>query len=364
MFLLLLKKEMKIFFTNKGNLIFMIALPIIFVFLLSVCLESYMDANYDTFAEGRVYYYKDNPSAETLNTFYQLSAEIEQATGVTTLEVDNYEEAQALVEASEGYGVISLLENGMNYYRSPYNESNGGKIIRSLYEQLTKETAILETEYVKTITLKTNPINSKVYYTFSGLAFVILYMAFLIANVTYDERGLRTIDRIRISKAGVGNMFVCKIVTGILCGIVMIITVLLFSNIVLGVTWGKKLPLMFLVLLFLVLFSSVFGAVLGMVSKNKSMCQSIVLVVNILCGYLGGAFLPLTILENMSVLKLFVRVSPLYWTNRALASLYNGVVDTNTYNSIGVLAGLSAVLILLYFAGEMRGRRRKYEKCD
>lgn len=360
MFFLLLKKELKVFFTNKGNLVFMFAMPIILVTLLSLSLESYMDADYGTFAEGKVYYYMEQPSAETIAAFSNLSEKIQGATGVVFEETDNYEEAKDLVESSQGYAVITLTESGIDYYRSPYNETNGGKIVRSLFERFTGLTGEgTVAEYVQTVTLDSTPVNSKVYFTFSGLAFAILFMSLLIAHSVYDERELKTIERIKISKAGVSNMFASKIVTGIACGLVQIAVVFLFSTFVLNVTWGSKAPVMFLVLLFLVLYSSVFGAVLGMISKNKSMCQSLVMMITMLCGYLGGAITPLYLLENMTFFNIIIKASPLYWANRALTSLYNGTVDENTFNSIAVLTGLAIAIMLIYSASVLLRQNRQ-----
>ena len=68
-----------------------------------------------------------------------------------------------------------------------------------------------------------------------------------------------------------------------------------------------------------------------------------------LCGYLGGSITPLYLLENQPVLNVLVNISPLYWTNRALTALYNGILDEKTAYSAAVLAGLIAVILTLYF---------------
>ena len=114
-------------------------------------------------------------------------------------------------------------------------------------------------------------------------------MGLLIGYSVYDEKAYGTITRIRLSGVGIAVMLFSKILTGVICGCVQIISAFVFSSLVLGVERCGKTSLIFLLLLMLVLYSAVFGAVIGMLSKNRSMCRSTVLMISMLCGYLGGS---------------------------------------------------------------------------
>lgn len=116
----------------------------------------------------------------------------------------------------------------------------------------------------------------------------------------------------------------------------MIATSFAYSRVVLKVNWGNKAGYIVLVLLCLVIFSAVFGCVVGLWGKNRTMCQSSVLMFSMLCGYLGGSITPLYLLENMPVLKFIIKISPLYYTNRAIISLYNGTLDEKTIYCITI----------------------------
>ena len=94
MFRLLLKKELKVFFTNKGNLAFMLFLPILMISIFSVALGNYIKADYGTFEEGKVLYYEEDASAEIMNRFWIITDKIADATGVTFEQTDDYEKAQ------------------------------------------------------------------------------------------------------------------------------------------------------------------------------------------------------------------------------------------------------------------------------
>jgi ABC-2 type transport system permease protein len=54
----ILKKELKAFFTNKGNLVFMFLLPILLISIFSFALGDYVKAEYGTFDNGNVLYVK------------------------------------------------------------------------------------------------------------------------------------------------------------------------------------------------------------------------------------------------------------------------------------------------------------------
>lgn len=357
MFRLLLKKELKVFFTNKGNLAFMLFLPILMISIFSVALGNYIKADYGTFEEGKVLYYEEDASAEIMNRFWIITDKIADATGVTFEQTDDYEKAQEAVEASKAYGVIRITEEGFDYFRSTFNEPEGGELVRTLFVQLANA-ELSQTMSIQQVKLDIKQLDSKIYYTFSALAFCIMFMGVLIANSVYNEKELDTIERIKLSKAGIGGMMASKILTGICCGIVQVIVAFAFSNLILGVNWGNKLIWIVMVFILLILFSAVFGSVIGMISKNKSMCQSSVLMFSMLCGYMGGSITPLYLLENMPVLTTIIKISPLYWTNQALTSLYNGIVDEKTLYCICILIGLSVLVSLVFMLITTAGKKK------
>jgi ABC-2 type transport system permease protein len=337
MFGVILKKELKAFFTNKGNLVFMFLLPILLISIFSFALGDYVKAEYGTFKNGEVLYFEENAPPEMLERFAMISDKINSATGVVFEQVADIQSAKKQVESSEAYGLITVTDSGFDYFRSEFNEPEGGRTVRSLFTQMAVgNISSIENQKIQHITLKADKPDAKKYYTFSGLAFSILFMGLLVGYSVFDEKAYGTITRIQLSRAG------------ILCGCVQIVSSFVFSFLVLGVEWGGKTGWIFLLLLMLVLYSAVFGAVIGMLSKNKSMCQSTVLMISMLSGYLGGSVTPLYLLENMPVLNVIVKISPLYHLNRAVTALSNGILDRNTLYTVLVLTGLSAFMLILF----------------
>ncbi len=175
-----------------------------------------------------------------------------------------------------------------------------------------------------------------------------------IAISIFDERENRTIERYRISKVGIGGMFAVKIIVGMIAGCIQFAVSFAFSAFVLGVEWGDKIGWMLLLLMLDNLFAVLLAVLLGMRGRNKSISQDSVLLITMFSAYLGGSVTPVYLLENIPVLRWLVKISPLYWTNQSLISLYNDILDEKTLYSAIILVGLSAVMAILIALGEKK----------
>lgn len=348
MFGIILKKEIKNYFRSVGNWIFVFALPLLLILLMSSALKGYMNMDFHTFDGGEVYYYYEEQTEANVDKLKEFETLLQGATGVVMQEVSDYEKGIDAVNSSEAFGIINISGSRMDYYRSPYNETNGGKIVHSLFEQsIGKNTAALN-DSVRVIELETTPVDSTSYATFTYLAFVILFIALMTGHSVNDERVYGTIERIKISRVGLNALLFSKVMLGLLIGVLQMLVVWFFSTFVLGVHWGSQVLVMFLVLLCLVLMSSIFGVVIGMISQNKAIADNTILMTVMLSGYIGGALSPIYLLENATILNQIIKISPLYWTGRSLTNLYVNIVDVNTFVSIGVSLGLTLLFLVIY----------------
>ena len=351
MFLVQMWKEIKVFFTSRGNLLFMFVMPLLLITIFSFALRDYISADYGTFDDGRVYYFLNTQNEDRSDEFDVIREKISDSIGISFEQVYDYEEACHRVESSEAYGVITIKDEGYDYFRSSFNEPEGGKLARSLFSRMADNYAAgiesQSTPVINKVRVEVNKLDSRNYYTFAGLAFSIMFMGLLVAFMVYDEKEFGTIERIKLGGAGILSMVISKVLTGVICGLVMIAASFVYSRTVLKVDWGNKAGYIVAVLMCLVIFSAVFGCVVGLWGKNRTMCQSSVLMFSMLCGYLGGSITPLYLLENMPVLKFIIKLSPLYYTNRAIISLYNGIIDEKTTYSILVLLGLTLAFTIL-----------------
>jgi ABC-2 type transport system permease protein len=358
MLLSFVKKDFKQFTRQRSNVIFMFLVPIVLILLMSYSLDRYMEGRVGTFQNGKALYVV-NTEKEYLQQFNAFKKQYEADTGVIFEEIDSYEDAVNKVNRQEAYAVITVHDGGFDYYRSPYNELQGGQLLRTVFEQsivYSSSSDLVQSNSVTTTVLQGNTVNSFAYFTFSGLGLIMLFISNIIAHSVSNEKELRTIERIKLSRARLRTMIVSKIVLGVLISMLQIAEIYAFSSLFLDVNWGDYTLLMFVVLLTLAVFSSIFGAMVGLGAKNKLLINSIVLLIVVMIGFLGGAFSPIAMLENIPVLSFLIRISPLYWCNQALMYLYSGSLDTAVWITMGICLGLSLIVLLLYRLKATRSR--------
>lgn len=348
MFRIIMQKEIRHYFKSAGNWVFVFLLPILLILLMSSALKGYMKADFATFDQGILLYTYVEKTPENQIQMEEFGKRLAEATGVTLQEEKNYEEGVKKVNRSDALGLITLTSEKMSYYRSPYNETPGGKIVRSLFMETMNKSTQEQAGKIRIHSMNRPEVDSRSYATFTYLSFMIMFISLMTGHSISDERNYRTLERIKISKAGLAILLLNKVMLGLFIGALQIITVWAFSTWVLKVVWGHYTYLMVLVLLALSLMSSIFGVVIGMVSKTKSIADNTILMSIMLSGYIGGALSPVYLLENATFLSYVVKISPLYWSGRALNSLYTNMLDKNTLISIAVSLGLAVFFSLLY----------------
>ena len=162
---------------------------------------------------------------------------------------------------------------GMSIIGQKKVNRTSSKIFRGILEQTLTNYALVDTvieenpmllqeilkaekaKYVEETSIGGNLVTSFEYYTFAELALIILYISLATAESVYNEGRLKTINRIRLSKANDLQLIISKAILGIIIGILQITEVYLFSTFILKVNWGENLPIMICVLLALVVFS-------------------------------------------------------------------------------------------------------------
>lgn len=351
-----LKKEFLYFFKNVGNLIFVFVLPFLFILLMSTALKDYVANDFDTFDNGAVFYYLDRPTEQSMAHLHRFQEVLAEAAQVKLEEVGDYDEGKRKVEQSEAFGIIKIHESSFSYYRSPFNEPEGGRIVRSLFEATIGKAIPSGDAGISTQVIARPKMDSNAYFTLTGLAFFMMFISLMISNSVIDERRFGTIERIKLSQLGLNAMLISKAALGVCIGLLQAVTVYALSSSVLGVNWGSMTGWMFLVLTGMSIACSVFGAVVGMIAKSKAVANSVVLMSVMLSAYLGGAFSPVYLLENMNVVNYMIQISPLYWAGKSLGSLHAGMLDRNSYLFLSLQLGLVVLFYLLY---RILGRRAK-----
>lgn len=356
MFLASLKKELKLFFRNKGNVAFMFVFPIVLITVMSYALQSMIGAKVDIAEDtGKVLYIMQT-DGENMQKFETLKNALSSNGSFTFEEISasEKESGEEQVVKQEAYGLITITDDAFEYYRSPYNESYASQMIRSYFEQVAglKTVPITTAQTVEKETLSIQRIDSKTYYTLVELSFMMMYIAMIIAKSVFEEKELKTASRIKLSGASIQAIIFSKVAVGLIIGIIQILIVYLFSLIILGIKWGEYTVIMMLMFLILALATSSIGAAIGAAMKNKNSMNNAVMMLALICGLLGGMFTPTSYLDSTKVLAVLMRCTPLYWINKALISLQQGNMTSTVIWAIvccGVIGILMTALATLAF---------------
>lgn len=365
MLLLMIQKEMKQFLRSKGEVAMLFIFPIVLISCLGFCLNSMMSGDVNIF-EGKKVLYTIEESSKYKEGFNGFKEEFQKETTVAFEEVEDLEKAKISVDTNEAIALVTIGENGYDYYRSKNGEGMSSKIFRSIVEQTLTTYALVDTvieenpmmlqeilqaeteKYVDESSLGGKEISSFEYYTFAELALIILYISVTIAESVYKEGELKTINRIRLAKVSDVKLIMSKAIVGIVIGILQIAVVYLFSTFILKVNWGENLGMMVCVLMALVVFASVLGIIVGLLVKESKGIQTTLQTIIMTVCFAGGCYGPLTVMKSIPGFEAIASFTPIYWVTSALTSLNMGVENNYAVISIAMSLGLSLGLILLY----------------
>lgn len=371
MFFTILKKELKHISRTKRTFIFMFIFPIVLITTLSVGLKNIMTSG-DIFGSGGEYskvYYTIDDESEYSYGFLEFKKGVEEAVNIKFEEVSSLDEVKDKVDKYYALVHIEVTDKGYKSYSSKNGENMKIKIFKSIFQSVLNEYAAYSTigkynpkaftnlvknkydEYVvKKDVSGARDITSAEYYTFAELGMIIFYISGIVGESVYGENLLRTINRIRLSKAKEGYLIGAKVLAGVILSMFQVLVVYVYSSTVLEVNWGENtLKFMSLYLAFGI-FASVIGAVLGIIAKNDNTVSGVLNVITIVICFLGGCYAPLHMLMSMSPLNKLIYFSPIYWINTAVSSMLCGMESNAYIIALGVPLGLSAICALVYFA--------------
>ena len=115
MFFVMLKKELKMFFRSKGNVMMLFLFPIILITTLSLSLNKLMSAEVEIFGENdkdSIVYYSVGEDSKYKDGFLMFTEEIKKEINIDFKEVDSLDEVKDNVDEKKAIAYVSLYENG------------------------------------------------------------------------------------------------------------------------------------------------------------------------------------------------------------------------------------------------------------
>jgi ABC-2 type transport system permease protein len=163
----------------------------------------------------------------------------------------------------------------------------------------------------------------------------------------YKENFQGTFTRVKMSKVNNLILILSKIILGIIIGILQVIVVYIMSTVFLKINWGDSLIIMFIVLISFITFSSVLGVSMSMIFDEVKTANSVINTLIIILGFLGGLYMPISMIKSINITNLLSELTPTYWANISLLSISNGLSTKFSSISIILSLGLSIILIII-----------------
>lgn len=361
-----MKKEIILFFKSKTNVIAMLIFPIVLIFVMGKSLDGLMSMDKNIFS-GKIIYFniEDSSGNKNLQPFYDFSVQFQKDTEAEFVENTNPEEAIKLVNKNEAICFINVCKDDIKYFRNENGESTESKVFRNLYTQYMKKYIFIHSiskfepqkvlqilnaqnnTQVKSEGISYDEVNSFTYYTFVELTLIILYISTITLTSMYKENTLHKMTRLETSSIKKINIMISKIALGIFIGIMQIIIIYITSTRLFGVNWGQNVIYIFIVLISFIIFSSVLGISISMIFSEEKTAYTFTNMLIIVMGFLGGSYVPLSLVKSARITSFLCELVPNYWVNTAILGLkYN--VDTSYYiSAINISLGSAALMIIL-----------------
>lgn len=365
----LIKKEITQFFRNKTDVLTMFVFPVVLIVVMGNALNGLMNIDKNIFEDKYVYYKVNNlvNNERYLQAFYNFKKSCEETINIKFKEIKDDNKARELVNKGESLAFININEDSYDYYRSENKETSDSKIFKNIFNEYLQKYALINSigsidqkliqDILKDeslIKLKEEGINNSgidsfTYYTFAELILIILYISGITSVSMYKEGYQRTFTRLRMSKANNLSIVISKIILGIVIGILQVIIIYFISTLFLKINWGKNLLDIFIVLISFIIFSSVLGISMSMVFKDNKTASSAINILIIILGFLGGSYMPISLIKSTPITNLLCQLTPTYWANISLLSISTGLSSNYTYKSIFISLFLSILLLVIGF---------------
>lgn len=362
----LIRKEVIHFFRNKYNVATMFIFPIVLIVVMGFSLNGLMNVDHNIFENQKVYYKVNDVSNENkyLQVFKSFKENCEKNMKIKFEEIDLDSEGKSKINSFEGLSFINIYEYKYDFYRNEKKENTAQKIFRSVFNEYIERYAVIDTvakedsnilnkivtensTVVKEEGISSNGITSFTYYTFAELVLIILYISQVTSVSTYNESFENTLPRLKVSKVSTFNIIISKVVLGVIVGIIQIVIVYFISRFVLNINWRDNLIEILKVLISLIIFSSMLGVAISFIFKDSKAAASLINTLLIVLGFLGGSYVPISLIKSVEITNILCKLSPTYWTNISLLSLSSGINTNYSKISIIISLELSAILLII-----------------
>lgn len=218
---------------------------------------------------------------------------------------------------SSGAIVMSLLDTVIDRHRvmgiALHNGGDGAKL-----KGITEENFI----NIESLNGKSAP-SSMDYYGVVMITMTIMFGAVIGAYGIIKERDSNTLGKILTLPISPKAILFGKIIGASLIMFIQIGVAFCISNFI-GVYWGKNIISVLLLLFSEGILAIAFGIAIGYFIRDNKSAWMVLLLIIMISGFLGGAFIPLELIDN-NLVNVLSEISPLAYINKSIFQLiYSG----------------------------------------
>ncbi len=348
-------KEMKHTYRDIRALAFMLAFPILLMFVLGTALSNVFDSKIQV--SNIQVLYQDNASQVLSQSFKSFEEQARKA-GIHFTKAEPHIDGQKEVKQSNYDGYVVLKDNTISVYESTKNSVEGSiiqgmvtafadkynvaeavaKVKPDQVSQVLAETG--KNDYIKSVSLHSaKQPGAMDYYAIAMTTMIALYGAIGGTSLIRGERTRNTADRLLASPIRKGEIFAGKILGSVIFNAICLMLVVLFSKYVFKAYWGSHLGIIFLILVTESLLAISFGLGVSYLTKTGQSARTIIMVAVQVASFFGGAY--------FQVSGFIPSLSPLTWANQAI----NKIIYSNDLAAalpvIGMNLGIAFIMLLI-----------------
>jgi len=329
-------KEMKHDFRDRRTLLFMLGFPIVLMLILGLALTNAFSSEISV-GDVKVAV-KDATGGGPLSEAFAGFAKEVGKTGVTFEPLKPGASGREEVENNHVSGYVELTNQGISLYGSSRDaiESN---IVQGMLASFTdkynaaaavariepaKTEMVLATggsDYIRELSVDANRTPGSVDYYALAMTVMVGMWAAMGAGALIQGEVLRgTAVRLVIAPIRKSEIFVGKMLGGIISNLLCVMVIILFSKYVFKAYWGHHMGVVIAVLVSEVIMAMSLGLAGSYLLKGTASRGVISLVVQLM-SFFGGAYFPILDDEGGGLMGFLVNLSPIRWANHGLTQV-------------------------------------------
>lgn len=329
-------KEMKHDFRDRRTLLFMLGFPIVLMLILGLALTNAFSSEISV-GDVKVAV-KDATGGGSLSEAFAGFAKEVGKTGVTFEPLKPGANGREEVENNHVSGYVELTNQGISLYGSSRDaiESN---IVQGMLASFTdkynaaaaaariepaKTEMVLATggsDYIRELSVDANRTPGSVDYYALAMTVMVGMWAAMGAGALIQGEVLRgTAVRLVIAPIRKSEIFVGKMLGGIISNLLCVMVIILFSKYVFKAYWGHHMGVVIAVLVSEVIMAMSLGLAGSYLLKGTASRGVISLVVQLM-SFFGGAYFPILDDEGGGLMGFLVNLSPIRWANHGLTQV-------------------------------------------